>query len=38
LSGPKLRGLAMKLGAQSNVKVADAGSFIEAELERRKAA
>ena len=35
LSGPKLRALAQKLGAQSNVKVSDASSYIEAELERR---
>jgi len=35
LSGPKRRSLAQKLGAQSNVKEANANSFIEAELERR---
>jgi hypothetical protein len=35
LSGPKRRGLAKRLGAQANVKEADANSFIEAELERR---
>jgi len=35
LSGPKRRFLAQKLGAQSNVREADANSFIEAELERR---
>ena len=34
-SGQKRRALAMRLGAQSNVTVADANSFIEAELERR---
>jgi hypothetical protein len=35
LSGPKRRFLAQKLGAQSNVKEADANSYIESELERR---
>ena len=35
LSGPKRRFLAQKLGAQSNVREADANSYIEAELERR---
>lgn len=35
LSWPKRRVLAMQLGAQSNVKSADANSFITAELERR---
>lgn len=35
LSGPKRRGIARMLGAQSNVKEADANTFIEAELERR---
>lgn len=35
LSGPKRRFLAQKLGAQTNVKEADANSYIESELERR---
>jgi hypothetical protein len=35
LSGPKRRALAMKCGAQSNVREKDADSFIEAELDRR---
>lgn len=35
MSGPKRRALAQKLGAQSNVKEADANTYIESELERR---
>jgi hypothetical protein len=35
LSAQKRRWLAMKLGAQSNVKAADADTYIQAELERR---
>ena len=35
LSGQKRRALAQKLGAQSNVKVADADTYITAEIERR---
>jgi hypothetical protein len=36
LSAQKRRWLAQKLGAQSNVKAADANTYIEAEIERRK--
>jgi hypothetical protein len=35
LSAQRRRWLAQKLGAQSNVKAADANTYIEAELERR---